>query len=215
MTYKTFVPRQICILVSLAVILDLARIAIFGTSSLDYLLWNIFLAALPFVVSATIVYYQDRKKLTRIFLTVGAIVWLLLLPNAPYMITDLVHIGSGHASQLFYDIVLFFSCALAGLSIGLYSLSHMQYVFEVRYGKQTARALLLLSMLLTSFGVAIGRFLRFNSWDIFTNTGMLFHTIGNIFSAPQVYIHIYMTTGVFFLFIYMAYNAWDFKTHIK
>ena len=215
MTYKTLIPKQVCILVCLAVILDLARIVLFGNTSFNYLLWNVFLAALPFLVSTILLHFQNEKRLTTLFFSIGAIIWILLLPNAPYIITDLVHIGYGHASAIFYNTILIFSCALAGLCLGLYSLSHMEHIFRARYGYRIAKVLILASMLLTSFGIAIGRFFRFNSWDIFVNNGAFIHNIGDVFLSPQLYIHVYIVTGTFFLFLFMAYNAWDFNPHVK
>jgi uncharacterized membrane protein len=215
MTYKTLIPKQLRVLVCLAVILDLARIVLFGNTSLNYLLWNVFLAALPFIVSTILAHFQNEKRLTTLFFSIGTIIWILLLPNAPYIITDLVHIGYGHASAIFYNTILIFSCALAGLCLGLYSLSQMQHIFTVRYGHRTARMLILASILLTSFGVAIGRFFRFNSWDIFVNSGAFMRNIGDIFVSPQLYIHVYIVTGTLFLFLVMAYNAWDFNTQVK
>jgi uncharacterized membrane protein len=135
----------------------------------------------------------------------------LLLPNAPYIVTDLIHVGYGPASQIFYNTVLLFSCALTGLVLGLHSISHMHKVFESRFQKNTTSALMILVMLLASFGVAIGRFLRFNSWDILTNIDTLLESISNVFIYPQLYIHIYIITGTFFFFLFMAYSAWNYR----
>lgn len=209
----TLISKQILILVALAVILNLARVALFGSWSLIYLLWNIFLAILPFIASSLLLSEEKKKKLTTPLFVVGTIVWLLLLPNAPYIITDLVHIGSGHASQVFYNTVLLFSCALAGIALALSSLSHMDKVFQMRYGKHTASLLLIASMLLASFGVSVGRFLRFNSWDIFTSTHNIFATIGDVFIRPQLYAHVYIVTCTFFIFLYMSYSAWNYNDH--
>lgn len=212
MTYKTFIPQQIRIFLSLAVILIIGRIVLFNTSSLDYLFWNLFLACLPFLVSSILVMYSRKKKLSTFVFTTGMIIWLLLLPNAPYIVTDLIHIGYGRASIVLYTAVLIFTCALAGLALCMYSLSHMHEVFKSRYSSRVASAFLLASMFLTSFGICFGRFMRFNSWDIFINAGTFIQQIGDVFIHPESYVHIYIITGTFFLFIFMMYSAWNLKT---
>lgn len=211
MSYKVFIPKQILILLALSVVLNLVRIVLFGNSKLIYLLWNIFLATLPFVLSAVLLHFNSKKRLSNFLFVGGSIVWLILLPNAPYIVTDLIHIGYGPASQIFYNAVLLFSCALTGLALGLYSISHMHKVFESRFNKNTTSTLVIIVMFLSSFGVAIGRFLRFNSWDILVNVNTLLKSISNVFIHPQLYVHVYIITGTFFFFLFMTYSAWNYR----
>lgn len=211
MTYKTFIPQQIRILLSLSTVLIIGRIILFNTSSLDYLFWNLFLACLPFVVSSILLFYTRRKHLSTFVFGIGMIIWLLLLPNAPYIVTDLIHIGYGHESIVLYTAVLIFTCALSGLALCMYSLHHMHDVFKTRYNERTASVVLIASMFLTSFGICFGRFMRFNSWDIFVNADIFLQQIGDVFIHPESYVHIYIITGTFFLFIFMMYSVWNFS----
>jgi uncharacterized membrane protein len=212
MTYKTLIPRQIRLLLCLAIVLSFGRVLLFRSWSLIYLLWNIFLAILPFLLSWLLLYSAREKKLTTWMFVIGTIIWLVVLPNAPYIITDLIHIGYGHASEVLYNTILIFVCALAGLSLALYSLFHIEQVFTMRYKKRTANILLTASMLLASFGVALGRFLRFNSWDIFTNSKLFLQSISRIVWYPSIYEHVYVVTGTLFLVLFVCYRAWDFKS---
>jgi uncharacterized membrane protein len=211
MAYKRFLPQQIRILLSLSVILIVGRIVLFGTSSLDYLFWNLFLACLPFVISAVLLFYNRRKKLSPVVFTSGVVIWLLLLPNAPYIITDLIHIGYGHTSTVLYTIVLIFTCAFTGLALGMHSLSHMDQVFKSHFSYRTASVFLIASMFLASVGICFGRFMRFNSWDIVIHSGNFLQIIGGIFMHPELYTYVYIMTGTFFLFIFMVYSAWNFN----
>jgi uncharacterized membrane protein len=93
----------------------------------DFLAWNLFLAWIP-LVAAVAVYDADRRGArVRRLIPLGAL-WLLFLPNAPYLLTDLIHLGSRDDAPLWFDVVLFTGFAWTGTLLGFLSLYLMQVV---------------------------------------------------------------------------------------
>jgi len=181
-----------------------------------YLIWNIFLAFLPFFVSASLLWYENKtsqvgggKTKPAIFIS-GIILWLILFPNAPYLITDIIHLGVSHLVPLWIDSVLLFCSAYIGVFLGLYSLSHIEQIFLLRIGKIKTNIVILVAIFLSSFGIYIGRFLRWNSWDLFVSPKNFFSDILNIFSNPLGHGDAYFTTLIFFIFITTSYYLWKY-----
>ncbi len=208
---KIYFPRQIIILLILAVVLNLIRITMFNSTQFIYLLWNIFLATLPFIISSVLLWYFNNKKLTKAIFIIGGIIWLLLLPNAPYIVTDMMHLGRGRIVIPLYDTFLLFSSAWVGLLLGMYSLSQIEKIIRSKYTMIVTSFIIAGIILLTSFGMYLGRFLRFNSWDIFSNPSLFFENIFLIFSRPFDHVDAYLFTGLTFIFIYISYRAWKYS----
>ena len=145
-----------------------------------YFFWNLLLAWLPWVLSAFCA-ARPRSLLTLLAFT-GP--WLLLLPNAPYLITDLVHLKERHGVPLSFDVLIFTAFALAGCVLGWSSLRHMHESWATRFSPRVAFVADLTFIALTGFGVYLGRFLRFNSWDVVTDPLSLFSTALDTATEP-------------------------------
>lgn len=208
---KNFFPKQILIILSLAVLLDVARLFIFHSTYFMYLLWNMFLAVLPFVVSSLLLYYVTHRKISRSLLVMGLIFWLLLLPNAPYIITDIIHLNRNHAAPLLYDTFLIFSSGWAGLLLGMYSVSHIEKILLRKYSQKRTSIIIAAIILISSFGMYLGRFMRFNSWDVVSSAELFFTKITHIFLQPAKYSDAYLFTSLSFIFFYMSYIAWKYS----
>lgn len=193
---------------ALAIILNIFRIVIFNKFSQVYLLWNIFLAFIPFLISSILLWSVNKNKLKNPLFIIGGILWLLFIPNAPYIITDLIHIGEVRAVPALYDSFLIFTSAWVGLLLGLYSIHHIEQILKKRYSQKVTYITLGVIMLFISFGIYLGRFLRFNSWDIFEKPLSFINGIGNIFSRSSNYKEALLYTLLFLFFIIMSYNSW-------
>lgn len=110
-------------------------------------------------------------------------VWLLFIPNSFYIITDLFHLDMNADVPLWYDLALLLSFAWSGLLFGILSVREMEKLFESSFNKKFDLLFIISVMALNGFGIYIGRYLRFNSWDIITNP---FHLISDIF---YLFIH--------------------------
>ena len=207
---KNKIPKQIIIILALAVILNIARVVLFDSTYFLFILWNIFLAILPFVISTILLYYANKQKLSKLFFIIIGIFWLLLIPNAPYLLTDLIHISSRHGAPVLYDAFLLFSSAYIGLLLGLYSIWHIEQITIMKYGKRIASIKIPVIIFIISIGVYIGRYLRFNSWDIFVNHSLLGDTL-NALSRPTHQNEAVIFIFSCFLVLYMSYRAWKYN----
>jgi len=154
---------------SLALSLALITARVFVTHQITFvfLLWNLFLALIPFGIS-TMLGISAGPLRGRLLLPVGA-VWLLFFPNAPYILTDLFHLEPRSGVPYWYDLGLILSCAWNGLMLGYASLLEMQNLVRRRLGAGLGWAFVMVALVLSSFGIYLGRYLRWNSWDVLTN----------------------------------------------
>jgi len=131
-----------------------------------FLVWNLFLAWLPlvFALLARETYRKDDQRRWR-WIGLG-IAWLLFFPNAPYILTDLVHLKTAYYTRFWTDLVVILLFALTGLVLGFLSLYAMQSIVTDRFGKTAGWSFVALAAGLAGVGVGIGRFFRLNSWDI-------------------------------------------------
>lgn len=130
-----------------------------------FLVWNLILAWLPFLFAMVVIMFPVKHYVTFFF----SALWLLFFPNAPYIVTDLLHLWPHGDVPLWYDMIMLFSFALTGLCLGFASLVLMQAQVTAHWGRPAGWLFVLAVLGLSSFGVYIGRFLRWNSWDVFSN----------------------------------------------
>ncbi len=157
----------------------LVVVRIIGTGKWFYacLMWNLFLAWLPMIfASLAAEHFQRRGGRDWRFLGLAG-AWLLFFPNAPYIFTDLVHLtAKGH---FWIDLTLFLLCGLTGFVLGFVSLYLMQTMVKRMYGRLASWLFIAGVAGLTSLGVSLGRFTRFNSWDVVVQPMKQFQTNGN------------------------------------
>jgi uncharacterized membrane protein len=134
----------------------------FGAAEYAGLVWNLFLAWIPFVLALGLLAGYRHRVGRAALLALGA-AWLLFLPNAPYVLTDFVHLGDRHR---LFDTVLIGSFALTSLALGFASLLLVQLVVTRAAGAALGWLVALTSLLLSGLGVYLGRVQRLNSWDL-------------------------------------------------
>jgi len=208
------IPKDILILTLLAVALNILRVVFFHAYSLIYILWNIFLAILPFVVSSILLKYVKArfgvKNINKLVFTILAISWLLLIPNAPYIVTDLIHIVRAKGVPVIYDTFLLFTSAWVGLLLGFYSLSHIEEIIRMKYSNRITITIISALIFLISFGLYLGRFLRFNSWDVFYNKAF-YSGVWSTFSYTGNNSESFVFITLSFIFILFSYQAWKYR----
>ncbi len=134
----------------------------FGSAQYGWLVWNLFLAWIPFVLAIGVL-AAYRHRLGRFELVALGGAWLLFLPNAPYVLTDFIHLGDRHR---LFDTVVIGSFALTSLALGFASLLLVQLVVTRAAGAALGWLVALTSLLLSGLGVYLGRVQRLNSWDL-------------------------------------------------
>ena len=135
-------------------------------STFLFLIWNLFLAWIPYWIALSLQPLYNRYP-SKIWSGLLLFLWLLFLPNAPYIVTDLLHLRPRPPVPLWYDLLLLFSFAWTGLILGFLSILEVQQFLKNKVGERKAQLLPFLIIPLISLGIYIGRFQRWNSWDIF------------------------------------------------
>jgi len=182
----------------------IARVFFGGYIIHAYLVWNLFLAWLPLLMATAAVANRHRPPLVIFW----GLLWLLFLPNAPYLITDLMHLRPYAPVPVWYDALLLFSFALCGLLLALRSLSLMHSIATGRLGAWGGWLFVLSAAVLSSFGVYIGRFLRWNSWDVFANPGRLSADILAHLNSPFLLFKALVVVSLFSIVTLGAYLFW-------
>ncbi len=175
-----------------------------GSFTYLFLIWNLFLAIIPYVISTFFLLYY--KKIRSLWLTAIVLFsWLLIFPNAPYIVTDFFHLEPRASVPYWFDLGLILSFAWNGLMLGFVSLYDVQTALSRRYGVIKGWVFSLLSLVLASFGIYLGRYERFNSWDILTNPVDLFVDITNRFIHPMQHPRTMLMTILFSAVLIFAY----------
>jgi len=185
--------------------LVLARIGWTGNLRYGSLAWNLFLAWLPLVFSL-LAADEDQGCAKGSWRFLGfASAWLLFFPNAPYIFTDVVHLTNNFYHQFWVDLVLVLLTALTGLVLGFVSLFLMQAVVRRRLGDSASWVFIGAVAALSAFGVYLGRFLRFNSWDVIFQPLALCRGIGNWAAHPLAHPTSYVFPALFATFLFVTY----------
>jgi uncharacterized membrane protein len=187
------------------------RVVLTGTFHFWYLLWNLGLAWISLVI---IWILTNRLKKSRWLswqnVSLSAL-WLIFLPNTWYVLTDFVHVSTnGEINQLF-DIVLMGVLTICGFILGFTSLYLMHKQLLKRLSGQASGIAVALIILISSFGIYIGRDLRWNSWDAVTNPSGIIISVSDRVIDPFGHPRAINMTGLFFVLIGVMYLAvWVF-----
>lgn len=172
-----------------------------------FLVWNLFLATIPFAIT---IYLVSQNKISSLKLSLLFSVWLLFLPNAPYLMTDLMHLRWDRHGILWLDVLIVTSFAWNGLILCFLSLLDMQHVLKDRFSKRQTLLILFIVLFLCGFGIYLGRFLRWNSWDIINHPNLLLKAIAVRFIYPMQHLKTWGVTFGFGGFLNLGF--WMFNS---
>lgn len=163
--------------------LVVVRIVHTHVPNFTYLIWNLFLAWIPFVLAILLYDASRRGARTPVLVTLGAL-WLAFFPNAPYIVTDFVHLGRDPLSPFWFDGLIIASFAATGMLLGLGSLYLVQSVVRREAGSLAGWLAAATALALGSVGIYAGRFVRLNSWDLWTSPHHVLHLVASRLSDP-------------------------------
>lgn len=169
---------------ALSVAALLAEIHHTGNSFYRFLVWNLFLAWIP-AAAALIATAAIRRNW--LILAIGSsVTWLLFFPNCPYMLTDYLHLSEREyaTAPAWYDALMLSGFVWTALLLGFFSLFVMQRLWTPKVGILGAWAAAIAVLAVSSVGVYLGRFVRFNSWDVLIRPRRLVHVLGHVFEDP-------------------------------
>jgi uncharacterized membrane protein len=165
-----------CIMVSV-------RIFMTGHWTYLFLVWNLFLAIVPYVITEWLSFNNSVAK-NKLKLSALLLVWLLFIPNSFYILTDLFHLDNFDTAPKWFDLLLIFSFAWNGIILGILSIRKVEMMLEKTTGRKFSLLIVFMVMFLNAFGIYIGRYLRFNSWDIIAQPFTLFGEMFNVVFHP-------------------------------
>jgi uncharacterized membrane protein len=194
------------------------RVAISGKTFYRYLVWNLILAVVPYLIAVLGVQLiaHARPGHGRGLLTAAvALLWLVFYPNAPYIFTDFIHVINktylraapsewlNLNALLWYDLLMNAAFAFLGHFIGLVSMWLMQGGLARVWGGRIARVVVCAAIFCSGFGIYLGRFSRLNSWDLLFDLGKVANEVTEALSDPKAILF----SAVFSLFILLTYVA--------
>jgi len=177
-----------------------------GTGRYGFLIWNLFLAWIPFIIAYFTYTLTLNRKWIYVVIPIAAFLWLIFFPNAPYILTDFQHLAyPSNDLPVWYDVMMLIWFAFTGLLLGMVSLFLMQEIIRREFGRWAGWTFVALVTSLTSTGVYVGRFLRWNSWDILRNPiGLAAYTFERIQNPSLQAIGFTGLFAAFFLFLYIT-----------
>lgn len=178
-----------------------------NTNLFKFLNWNLFLAWGPFMVSTFIWLVGGFKRRLLVQLPL-LMLWLVFLPNSMYIITDLMHLKSRAIIPLWFDVLMFFSCAWTGLLLGYLSVKDVHLTIQRDFGVAIANISSILFMFLSGMGIYLGRYKRWNSWDVITDHEKIRVHLLDYLLNPTEHLWLYKFTlamGIFLTFGYWVF----------
>ncbi len=172
-----------------------------------FLPWNLFLAFISYWITSWIMKRSAIVK-SRIKLVIALALWLLFIPNSFYIITDLFHLTHIDSAPKWFDLLLIFSFAWNGIVCGIISIRRVEIMLtSLQRGQSFSFVLIFSVMWLSAFGIYIGRYLRFNSWDIISDPFSLTSEIWNMIIHPFHNFYTWAMTlcySIFMTFLYFT-----------
>jgi len=201
---KTEIQRLLLTPVAFGFLLLLARTVYTGGLTFAFLVWNLFLAFVPYFLSYTATlrpaWLESKWKFATVFT-----IWLLFIPNSFYMLTDLFHLYDSYSVPRWYDLLLIFCFAWNALLMGILSVRHMEKIIKAIWLYRFDWLFIYPIMVLNAFGIYIGRYLRYNSWDVISNPFHLLADTFHILLHPVYYKNAWGMVLVFSFFLSIIY----------
>src|SRR5215212_1123928 len=182
-----------------------ARVAYSDSGRHLGLIWNLFLAWIPFMLAYLAYLVSWRRATLYLIMPIIAFLWLIFFPNAPYMLTDLQDLSRrAFDAPLWYDVIIVVWASWTGMLLGVISLYLMQDIIIRTFGRTLGWIFVFVISALSSFGIYIGRFVRLNSWDILQNPAETAQEILGLVVDPSRRLAAFtLLYTIFFLFVFL------------
>jgi len=203
--------------------LSVATLAVYRVVSLQtdsfyaFLIWNLFLAWIPFLFSMA-AYELDKRKIGGLLVIPLGVAWLLFFPNAPYLMTDLVHLTVRKSryivdgtiqNRYWYDLVTLLLFTWSGWLTGFFSLYQFQTVVYRKSSLLLSWVFVLAACALGGYGVLLGRVYRLNSWDVLTDRHQLYQLVIDSLNWQSVFFSLFIAFVLLVIYatMYCLLNA--------
>ena len=193
--------KMLLISLGFTMILLAFRIVYSGTLNYIFYAWNLFLAVVPLLFSRKLQRHSQFSSVST-GLLLG---WLLFFPNAPYVITDIFHFKERLPVPKWYDLLLVTSAAWNGMILGFISLIQVEQFLSRQFSRIKVSAMISCFVFLCGYGIYIGRYMRYNSWDIITNPFRLIDETTDHFFNPIQHFRVWEFTLLFSVMLIIIY----------
>lgn len=194
------------VLSCLCVGLSISRALYTGTKMFLFLNRNLFLALMPRLLTTFMIIEPSIQKM-KISKFIILLFRLLFFPNAPYILTDLIHLKTEPIVPLRFDLFLILSFARTGMLFGFLSLRDIEKVLEKSIKKATIAVISSCLLFVWAFGIYLGRYLRRNSRDMISKPLWLLYSIGDRFANLSEYPWIRGMTIFVWVFLNIIYRS--------
>lgn len=188
-------------MLSFTMTLLLMRLVHTHTFMFFFIIWNLLLAGLPLVFS-----YWLQKTTDTVSRWCMFGLWLLFFPNAMYIVTDMFHLQQSENVPQWFDLLILFSAALNGVLMGMSSLYNVERFLRKKMPARYIHLTLFSMFLMCGYGIYLGRYMRWNSWDIFTQPFGLLLDISHDIRHPRRNMETWLLTGLFATWLYLLYR---------
>jgi uncharacterized membrane protein len=180
-----------------------------------FLIRNLLLAWIPLLVALITESLIRTRRIFYFIFPLGCLIWLICLPNAPYLLTDFQHLRLYSGSpKIWFDVIMVIWVAFTGLFLGLVSLYVMHRLVKRQFGRTVGWAFVCTAALLSSVGIYIGRFLRFSSWNILlTPSALADDLLKEIVDSGSRILGFVSLYTLFFVFIYITFYVFGNVLH--
>jgi uncharacterized membrane protein len=204
MMSQSFYP----ILLSSILAMSIFMVRVFISRSLHIysnLVWNLFLAWIPYLFSmqAAALYFVFPRQWWMLIVPGG--IWLAFFPNAPYIVTDFLHLVNHPHIPLWYDILLLTTFSWTGVFLAIASLRTMQALIKIHLGNILSWFFVIVSLSLCGLGLYLGRFNRWNSWDLLIHPKTILKDIAIQVINPLDNLSFFGFTIIFIFFLFISY----------
>lgn len=176
-----------------------------GSSTYSYLIWNLFLAWLPLLFAIKLLSVLKTKLWSSWEALLYSFLWILFLPNSFYMISDYIHLQELQRDSVLFDSLMFTSFIYTAIALGFSSLYLIHLQLLRRFTSNVATAWIGFTLLVCSVSIFVGRDLRWNSWDVFTNTGGLLFDLSERLVNPSSHPQMFVTVISFWVLLSAMY----------
>lgn len=176
------------------------------TGPYTFLWLDLLLAWVPYLLSTLLVVTSELRRRHAVWRVLLGLVWVLFFPNAPYLLTEVIQLHE-FAPQVWvwYDTILFAAVALSGCFLAMASLYMMQTLARRILGRLWGWVFVCVMLLLTGFAIYLGRFLRWNSWDVVVNPhGLVADTVSRL-RDPLSHVQVFGFIGLCTVLLFICY----------
>jgi uncharacterized membrane protein len=181
------------------------RLIYTGSVRYWFLVWNLALAWVPLFFAWGLAKTLKSHRWMSVQGMGLTLLWLVFLPNSFYLVSDLVHLHPTGEISVLYDAVMFGLFIFNGFIYGFASLLVVHRELLRRVRPANAHSTVALVLLICSFAIYLGRYLRWNTWDVLVNPAGLLIDVSDRFVNPAAHEQTYSTTAVMFLLLGTLY----------